>query len=214
MVDQSAMTDHSTAAAATSLIEGRRGFPVGVIGAGRLGRALTAALVAAKYSVQIASRSEESARRVASETGAAIASILTLVASCRVVFLAVPDGALGSLAEALPWSATHGIVHCSGALGLDVLRAATAQGAAVGCLHPLQTFPAGGSAAEGAARFRGIVCGVEGGTPLDVLLPAIARDLGARRISLAGVDRAGYHAAAVLVSNNVVALMAAARRAC
>ena len=44
-------------------------------------------------------------------------------------------------------------------------------------------------------------------------LAGIATDLGARTVPLAGVDRALYHAAAVLIANDAVALAAAATRA-
>ena len=181
-------------------IEARRDLDIGIIGSGRLGTALSSALVAAGYTrIHPASR--------------ATGSIDAIVEACALVLLAVPDRAIGSLAETLAWRAGQGIVHCSGALGLDVLVAATAQGATAGCLHPLQTFPSASTPAADAARFRGITCGVEGASPLGDLLEGIASDLGARSVRLEGVDRARYHAAAVLVSNDVAALMAAGTRA-
>ena len=44
-------------------------------------------------------------------------------------------------------------------------------------------------------------------------MEAITRSLGGRAVRLEGVDRATYHAAAVLASNDVVALAVAASRA-
>ena len=80
-------------------------------------------------------------------------------------------------------------------------------------MHPLQTFPGDEEPSRARARFEGIACGVEASAPLDELLEAIVDDLGARSFRLEGVDRAAYHAAAVFVSNDVVAAMAAATRA-
>lgn len=196
----------------------RRALPVGVIGAGRFGTALVGALATAGYTdVHLASRDEVRARAAANALSVTHASMTEVVEDCALVFLAVPDGAITGLAESLLWQPGQGVVHASGALGLDVLEAATARGALTGCLHPLQTFPGTTDAVTCAALFRGITCGVEGATvdsaALGDLLAAIASDLGARIVRLEGVDRARYHAAAVLVSNDVVALMAAATRA-
>ena len=80
---------------------------------------------------------------------------------------------------------------------------------------PLQAFP---DPAGTPDRLHGIAVGIEaaeaGGSDLGALLEALALDLGAARtLRLEGVDRARYHAAAVLASNDVVALAAAAARA-
>ncbi|MFA7249093.1 MAG: DUF2520 domain-containing protein [Dehalococcoidia bacterium] len=195
----------------------RFALPVGVIGAGRLGTALAGALAAAGYTrITIAARSELHAREAATSLGVEASTVPALVHESTLVFLAVPDRAIPELVGSLPWLPGQGAVHCSGAVGLDALAAAVERGAVPGCLHPLQTFP--GLAVTGdreacAALFRGIACGVEAPPPLGDLLRGLANDLGARSIDLAGVDRALYHAAAVLVSNDVVALAAAAARA-
>ena len=182
---------------------------IGVVGAGRLGGALATALLAAGYAVsRVASRTHERAEALATRLeGARAVEAAAVVGECDLVVLAVPDAAIEAVAAALPWRAGQAGVHCSGALGLDVLAAVSAAGGLVGCLHPLQSFPSLDGAVE---RFRGVTCGIEAATPLDGWLATMARDLGARPLDLAGVDRALYHAAAVLVSNDAVALMAAA----
>lgn len=197
--------------------EERRALTIGIIGAGRLGGTLVGALAAAGYGrLLMASRTPAHARAVADAFDVTAVPVVRAVEESALVFLAVPDGAVASLAETLPWRAGQGVVHLSGALGLDVLAGATRRGALAGCLHPIQTFP-GVLAAEAPretapALFRGVTCGLEAHAPLDGLLAAIAGDLGARTVRLEGVERARYHAAAVLVSNDVVALMAAATR--
>lgn len=186
-----------------------------MLGAGRLGAALAAALTAAGIGrVQVGSRRPEQARAVAAALGVEAASPAALAGRCDLIFLTAPDAAIARTAGDLPWRDGQAVVHCSGALGLDALGAAATRGAATGCLHPLQTFPAGGSPAQAPALFRGIVCGVESSdASLGALLEAITVGLGARPVRLEGVDRALYHAAAVLASNDVAALMAAAARA-
>jgi predicted short-subunit dehydrogenase-like oxidoreductase (DUF2520 family) len=185
---------------------------VGVLGAGRLGTTLARALAHAGHAVgAVASREPaRAAELVARLPNARAVTPAVLVARSAVVVMAVPDAAVATLAESLPWRAQQRVVHCSGALGLDVLDAARAAGALRGCFHPLQTFP---ERFGDTARLRGIAIGIEGDAELDAELRAICHELGATPLSLTGVDRARYHAAAVFASNFVVALHAAAARA-
>jgi predicted short-subunit dehydrogenase-like oxidoreductase (DUF2520 family) len=173
---------------------------IGVIGAGRVGSALARSLRRAGH------RLTSVARR---RPGAGFETSEAVVSSSDLVFLAVPDGAIAELADALPWRAGQAAVHLSGALHLDVLQRAAERGAHAGCLHPLQAFPAGESSTD---RFTGITCGLEATPTLSARLDSLARDLGARVLRLDGANRALYHAAAVFASNYAIALLVAARR--
>lgn len=208
------MTDESRSPSLSA--GGRRSLALSFVGAGRLGTALSVALDGAGYRVvAVASRSERSAAALAERLPAATVYTLDgLPARADVVFLTVPDGAIERVAETLPWRDGQAVVHTSGAHDLSVLGGATRHGALAGCLHPLQSFPGeAGEAGEPGERFREITCGVEAAEPLGGLLEAMASDLGARSVRLEGVDRAAYHASAVLASNDIVALAAAAGRA-
>jgi predicted short-subunit dehydrogenase-like oxidoreductase (DUF2520 family) len=170
---------------------------IGIVGMGRLGSALAAALPDAGYDVRTGSgRDPAGAQKVAD--------------AADIVFITTADGAVPEVCASIRWRAAQGAVHCGGVLTLEALGAARESGALAGCLHPLQSFPNG---AADAARFAGITFGVEADTPLDGALEAIAHELGASVVRLEGVDRSLYHAAAILASNDVVALMAAATRA-
>ncbi|MSQ36332.1 MAG: DUF2520 domain-containing protein [Dehalococcoidia bacterium] len=186
---------------------------IGVIGAGRLGGSLAAALRAAGHPlVAVASARLASAEALAAELAAPPVEALTVaaaVARCDLLFLTVPDAAIGPLAAALPWRAGQSVAHCCGAHTLHVLAPAAARGARTGCLHPLQSFP---TRTGDPARFRGTTCGVEGAEPLGDALEALARSLGADVVRLDGVDRALYHAAAIFASNCAIALLGAAAR--
>ena len=169
---------------------------IAVLGPGRLGRTLAAALAGAGYRVRLAS-----SRVVEEAQDAADAS--------DVAFLTVPDGAIAGVAAVVEWRPGQLVAHCSGSRGLEVLAVAEQSGALIGCLHPLQSFPPD----PAPERFAGITCGIEGQSPADAILEGIAAALGARTVRLAGVDRALYHAAAVLIANDAVALASAATRA-
>lgn len=186
---------------------------IAIVGPGRLGSSLAAAVAAAGPPlVAVAGRHSESSLALARALGRPALSCTPAEAVGRasVVFLAVPDGHVETVCAGLPWRAGHLAAHCSGALGLDALAVARSRGADTGCLHPVQSFP---SPTPDPTRFHGIHCGVECTGNRAAILEDIVRSVRATPFSLAGVDRALYHAAAVFVGNDVVALMTAAARA-
>lgn len=186
---------------------------IGFIGTGRLAAALAAGLQSAGYPVtHLASRDAESATVLGGFLGPAVSadvSAAEVAAACDVVFLTVPDGAIGPVCEAIRWEPRHHVLHCSGALTLDALEPVAAAGGLAGCLHPLQTFP---SRVPQPERLAGAYCGIEGATSPSFDAEQAVAALGATPFRLEGVDRTAYHAAAVLMSNHVVALASAAAR--
>jgi predicted short-subunit dehydrogenase-like oxidoreductase (DUF2520 family) len=122
------------------------------------------------------------------------------------LFLAVPDPAIAPLAAelaALPLPEGTALIHLSGALGLEPLRAAATAGMAVGSFHPLQSFPV----VREPAAFRNALIAVDASTPrLLGELTRLARSLGARPRLVPPEQRTLYHAAAVMASNYLVAL--------
>lgn len=159
---------------------------VALIGAGRLGTALAAALRAAGHPVE-----GPAGRGQAPRADAAI--------------LCVPDAEIGAAAAAVAGSARY-VGHTSGATPLSALAPAGAE--AFG-LHPLQTFAPG----AGPEAFAGSGCAVAGETG-DALALArgLAERVGMRPFELHDADRAAYHAAASVASNFLVTLEAAAER--
>ena len=186
---------------------------VGFIGTGRLAAALAAGLQSACYAVaHVAGRNVESAEVLAGFLGHDVvvaSSGPEVAAACDVVFLAVPDAAIEPVCAGIAWEPRHHVLHCSGAIDLSVLRPVTEAGGVAGCLHPLQTFP---SRVPQPERFAGVYCGVEGAaSPVFDPEQAVSA-LGATAFRLEGIDRTAYHAAAVFMSNHVVALASAASR--
>jgi predicted short-subunit dehydrogenase-like oxidoreductase (DUF2520 family) len=185
---------------------------LGIVGAGRLGSSLALALEHAGQpitSVHSANPADAEAlcRKLA---GSQVASAAEVAERCELVFLTLPDSAIASCADALPWRAGQQVVHCSGALALSALDPAGRAGALRGCLHPLQSFP---ERFGDPSHWSGIVCGIEADDPLGAVLERLARALGADVVRLEGIERARYHAAAVFASNYLVALHAAANEA-
>jgi pantoate--beta-alanine ligase len=153
-----------------------------IVGRGRLGTALAAALTDAGLRV------EGPLGRGANAAGA------------DAVLLCVPDGEIAAAAAHIPPGPLLG--HCSGALGLDVLGDREAFG-----LHPLMTVTAAGAEFAGAGC---AVAGST--TRALAAAHALARCMGMRAVEIADQDRATYHAAASVASNFLVTLEAAAEQ--
>jgi predicted short-subunit dehydrogenase-like oxidoreductase (DUF2520 family) len=183
-----------------------------IVGAGRAGSALAIAAYEAGYAVAaVASRRGEVARALAETVGAeAVGTPLAAVAAADVTLLAVPDGAITSVAATIASSgiALHGrgIVHLGARFGPGVIASLRITGAEVGVLHPLQALagPASASLLDGSA-FR-----IDATGTLRTRLLAFVAALGARPLEVDPSQATLYHAAAVLAGNAPLALLAEA----
>ena len=180
-----------------------------VVGGGRLGKALSAALgLAGSPPILVAGRT-------AAADPAAVLKAVPGAGPGAVVLLAVPDRALAALAAGLADAGPRfppgtAFLHHSGALGVDVLAPLAARGASLGSCHPLQSFP--GTASD-PGRFEGIFFAVDGdGRGLE-MATLLARALGGRPVSIAAGARALYHLGASLGANGLTGLVAASRDA-
>jgi predicted short-subunit dehydrogenase-like oxidoreductase (DUF2520 family) len=117
------------------------------------------------------------------------------------VLLCVPDPAVAAVAGRLAVHDSVVVAHCAGSLGLDVL----APHPRVASVHPLVALA---DRATGVQRLRGAWFGIAG----DPLAGQVVDALGGRAVRVADEDRAIYHAAAVVASNHLVALMGQVQR--
>jgi predicted short-subunit dehydrogenase-like oxidoreductase (DUF2520 family) len=174
---------------------------IAIIGGGRMGRGLAAALSASGERVLLWSR-----REAAGAVEAAIDGAGTII-------LAVPDDAIGAVADELQQANAVGadqtVLHLSGLHGSYALVPLVPTGAALGSLHPLQTVSDPETAAE---RWRGAYAAVEGDERAMQEGERLARLLGMKPFRLTSAQKATYHAGAVLVGNYSVALAGAAAR--
>lgn len=179
---------------------------IGFIGAGAAAGALARALASAGVPVAAlwARRVEQAEALAADLPGCTVVdSAQDVVDRVDLVVLAVPDGAIEPVCAALCWRPGVAVVHCSGALSVDVLASAARAGAQVGGCHPLQTL----SGVPGDAELlAGSVFGIEAEEPLRTELVDLVRTIGGRPIVLSAADKALYHASAVLISNYTVTI--------
>ena len=183
---------------------------VGVVGTGRVGAVLGAALaraghrVVAAYAVSAASRQ----RADALLPGVVLVTPPEVFAASELVILAVPDDALPGLVEGLVATgsirAGQIVLHTSGRYGADVLEPATRLGALPLALHPAMTFT--GTAVD-LERLAGAMFGVTAPEPLWPIAEALVVEMGAEPMRIAEEDRTLYHAALAHGANHLVTLV-------
>jgi len=186
---------------------------VGIIGAGRAGTALGAALARAGHQVVAASAvSEASVRRARTNFPAAVITEPSQVLRrADLAMLTVPDDALPGLIAGLAATGAplegRMVAHASGRYGLRVLEPAVRQGALPLALHPVMTFTGRGDDVD---RITGTCFGV---TAPDVLRPAaeaLVIEMGGEPVFIAEESRDLYHAAIAGAANHLVTLIAEA----
>lgn len=192
------------------------GDRVYIAGAGKMGLALGDALLrcGAAATVTFAGRSRK--RPWAPVFGDPrvdwAGSIAAPPGTTTVALLAVPDGALPEVADRLAsHPAPRGCValHLSGALTASVLEPLSAAGYAVGTLHPLQTVA---DPETGALRLRGCAFAIGGEPQALAAARRLVADLADQILVVPPLARPSYHAAAVIASNYLVALLGLAVR--
>ena len=182
---------------------------VGVVGAGRVGAVLGAALaraghrVTGAYAVSDASRS----RAAALLPGVPLADVATVVAQAELVLLAVPDDALAPLVAGLSatgaWQAGQMAVHTSGRHGVAVLAPARASHVLPLALHPAMTFT--GTAMD-LDRLPDCPFGVTADDELRPIAEALVMEMGGEPVWIAEESRVAYHAALAHGANHLVTL--------
>lgn len=194
--------------------EGAPSTALAIIGAGRAGSALAIAAHDAGYRVAaVASRRGEMAARLADTVGArAFATPLAAVSSADLTLLAVPDGAISSVAASIAASGVslrgRGVVHLGARFGPGVIASLRVTGAAIGVLHPLQAL----AGPDSASLLEGAFFRVDAEGQLRQRLLALVEALRATPLEIDPAKAPLYHAAAVLAGNAPLALLAEATR--
>jgi predicted short-subunit dehydrogenase-like oxidoreductase (DUF2520 family) len=183
---------------------------VGVVGAGRAGTVLAAALARAGHRVVAASAvSQESVRRIQRALpGTAIRRPEQVIAEADLVLLTVPDDVLPGLVRGL--AATGAplegrlLAHASGRHGLAVLEPAVRLGALPLALHPVMTFT---GRSDDIDKLAGICFGVTAPQSLTAVAQALVLEMGGEPVLIAEDRRDLYHAALAGAANHLITLV-------
>jgi predicted short-subunit dehydrogenase-like oxidoreductase (DUF2520 family) len=184
---------------------------VGVIGSGRVGAVLGAALFRAGHRV-VAVSAVSDASRSRAETLLPQAEIVAPPEVCAVsdlVLMTVPDDQLPALTEGLAtigaWRTGQLVAHASGRFGISVLEPAQKRGAIPLALHPVMTFT--GTSLD-VDRLVGASFGVTAATGFLPVADALVLEMEAEPVHIAEEARPLYHAALAQASNHLVTVEA------
>jgi len=184
---------------------------IGIIGTGRLGKALGLCLHSHNYRVVAGmSQSHKSAEWLAKRIphSKALKSPQEIADSSDLIFITTPDSSIGAITDSVKWSSHHSVIQCGGATSISVLQSAQRFGSATATFHPYQTFSQN-------IDENNIHCLLHDSTititsdNLSLLehLWSIAENIGARPVVLQDEQRPLYHASAVLSCGALTALL-------
>jgi predicted short-subunit dehydrogenase-like oxidoreductase (DUF2520 family) len=177
---------------------------VGIIGAGRVGPVLGAALAGAGHAiVGIATVTEDNRDRArAMLPNVPILSIPELVERSELVILAIPEQEIASLVAGLAatgtWQPGQLVLHTAPGLGCAVLAPATAAGAIPLAIHPAIVFT--GTSLD-LTRLRESYCAVTAPTPVLPIAQALVVEMGGEPVVIAEADRPAYAEAVATATN-------------
>jgi predicted short-subunit dehydrogenase-like oxidoreductase (DUF2520 family) len=186
---------------------------IGVVGAGRVGAVLAAALRAAGHEI-VAVAGESAASRTRIETllpGVHVDKPTAVSRACDLLLLTVPDDMLPNVVSMLAASGAirpgQRVVHTSGKHGLAVLGPAADVGAEVLAMHPAMTFT--GTDVD-VDRLPGCVYGVTASPATRGLAEGLVACLGGSIVWVDEDKRTLYHAGLAHGANHLTTLVSQA----
>lgn len=191
--------------------EGVAGLKISIIGAGRVGQTIGRLARDAGYEIiDVVCRSKRSAVAAVRFIGAGNPHTAARVnlSPADLILIATPDDKISEAVQLITnnsSSVSRAVaLHTSGAIASDALDQLAAHGLATGSCHPLQTFESPARALELAGR--SYFC-IEGNPRATRVARRLVRRIGARYFEIPTEMKGLYHAAAVMASGGVVALL-------
>lgn len=182
---------------------------IGIIGAGKVGVVLGAALRAAEHQIVGVHAVSEASRERAEMLlpGVPVLEIPEILRRAELVLLAVPDDALADLVSGLAaaghWQVGQLVVHTAGRYGTKVLAPAGNAGAIALAIHPAMTFTGMSMDLE---RLQDCAFGVTAANMVLPIAQALVVEMGGEPVVIAEEDRVTYHAALSHASNHLVTI--------
>jgi predicted short-subunit dehydrogenase-like oxidoreductase (DUF2520 family) len=181
---------------------------VALFGAGRVGTAVTVLLQRAGSDVVgVRSRTQDSATRASEMLGCPVLDGAALV-EADLFIIGASDQAIADVAGVVSQVAGPDAVvaHLSGSLGIGALMTVAEAGASPLAIHPVQACPDVATAIE---RLPGSAWGVTAPAEIEDWAHRLVTEiLDGRPVGVAESDRPLWHAACVMTSNGIAALMA------
>lgn len=186
---------------------------VGIIGAGRVGPVIGAALAGAGHAIVGISAVSASSRDRADAMlpGVPVLEVPAIIERSELVILAVPEGELEALVSGLAatgaWQPGQLVLHTAAGFGTAVLAPAVAAGAIPLAVHPAMAFT--GTSID-LVRLRESYCAVTAPGPVQPIGQALVVEMGAEPVLVAEADRAAYAEAVEVATSYSRAIVAQA----
>jgi predicted short-subunit dehydrogenase-like oxidoreductase (DUF2520 family) len=183
---------------------------VGVVGAGRAGVTLGAALARAGHEIVAVSAVSDTSRQRAARMlpDVPVKPPQAVVAAADLALLTVPDDTLPGLVAGLAATevplAGRLLAHASGSYGIAVLDPAARRGALPLALHPVMTFT---GRSDDLDRLAGISFGVTAPDSLRTAAEALVIEMGGEPVFIPEEKRGLYHAALASAANHLITLV-------
>lgn len=171
--------------------DGRLG--IGIIGAGRVGPVLGAALAGAGHAVTGITSGSDDDRAAAVLPGVPVLDALEVVRRSELVIVAVPHdelpGLVSGIAELDGWQMGQLVLHTDPAYGIEVLQPAAARGAIPLAVHPAIAFT--GTTID-LRQLQAAFAAVTAPAAVLPIAQALAVEMGCEPVVVAEDDRAAY----------------------
>jgi predicted short-subunit dehydrogenase-like oxidoreductase (DUF2520 family) len=171
--------------------DGRLG--IGIIGAGRVGPVIGAALAGAGHAITGITSGSDDDRAAAVLPGAVVLDALEIVRRSELVVIAVPHdelpGLVAGIAEVGGWQMGQLVLHTDPLHGVEVLRPAAEQGAIPLAVHPAIAFS--GTTMD-LRQLQSAFAGVTAPAAVLPIAQALAVEMGCEPVVIAEQDRAVY----------------------
>jgi predicted short-subunit dehydrogenase-like oxidoreductase (DUF2520 family) len=183
---------------------------VGVVGTGRAGSVIGAALKRAGHQVKACTAVTDLSklRAEALLPGVAILSIEETVADRDLILLSIPDDVLAQVVSGLATTNAVSpgtfVMHLSGRYGIEVLRPLTELGCLPLALHPVMTFT--GTSID-LNRLSACPFGVTTHPTLRPVAETLVMEMGGEPVWVPEASRSLYHAALTFGANNLMTLV-------
>ncbi len=182
-----------------------------IIGAGRVGQTLGRLARQAGYDIgEVVCRSHRSARAAVSfiSAGNPQSARRAQLSPSDIILIATPDDHIKDAVKLIEASAKNFrravVLHVSGAVSSEILSPLVRLGFHTGSCHPLQTFESPQSA---VAKIQSSYFCIEGSPRAALAARRLVEQIGASYFEIATAMKSLYHAAAVMASGGVTALV-------
>jgi predicted short-subunit dehydrogenase-like oxidoreductase (DUF2520 family) len=186
---------------------------VGVIGAGKVGPVLGAALAGAGHALVGISAVSDASRERAEVMlpGVPILEVPRILELSELVLLAVPEEELADLVAGLAaigaWQPGQLVVHTAPGVGVSVLLPAVRAGAIPLAIHPAMSFT--GTSID-LVRLRDSYCAVTAPAPVQPIGQALVVEMGAEPVLISEADRPAWGEAVATATSFSTAIVSQA----